>query len=200
MQSDKQELGPALARQINEAHARCMSCDAKIVGALVEKINHGREAGIALQVARDHHKRPADWEEWVRANLDFSESSAERYLYVARKLPDGPIDDSNHQFVFGFAKPLAIATGELAAPDGHGEQAIHSPSFLSYVSRQLNNFKGEYEKQIRKHPIHTWTRTAREQLVVQLEPVAKDIEEWIAEARNSLTETDSTVERIEDAA
>ncbi len=181
------ERATALAEKINETHAACMACDKNIVAAMVQKINLGRECGILLSMAREH-KRPTEWTAWVQSNLVFSEESSDQYLYVAKKLADGPIDASNHQMVFSFAKPLAIATGELAAPQGHGSQVVHQPAFISYVARQMNSFKGEYEKQIKRRPIETWGRTELEQFVVQIEPVAEDINTWLMEAKKTLEE------------
>ncbi len=181
------ELTESLAQKVNETHAACMAMDAVIRKASIQKINIGRECGILLSMAREH-KRPTEWTAWIQDNLNFSEGSADQYLYVAKKLAAGPMDDSNPQMVMSFAKPLAIATGELAAPQGHGHQVVHQPAFVSYVARQMNSFKGEYEKQIGRRPINTWGRTELEQFVVQIEPVAEDINTWLMEAKKTLEE------------
>jgi hypothetical protein len=173
-----QEITTSLSDQINDAHRRCVACDAGIIEASVKKINVGRECGILLEMAKES-KRPHEWQEWLKTHIEFSETSADQYLFVSRKLKDGPMDASNHQMVFAFQKPLAIATGELAAPDGHGEQEKHTPNFLSYVAKQLNAFKGEYEKQIRRNPIENWSYAAQEQFLVQLKPVADDLNHWL---------------------
>ncbi len=186
------ELTESLAQKINETHAACMACDKNIVAAMVQKINLGRECGILLSMAKER-QRPSEWTAWVQQNLSFSEESSDQYLYVAKKLADGPIDASNHQMVFSFAKPLAIATGELAAPQGHGNQVVHQPAFISYVARQMNSFKGEYEKQIKRRPINSWGRTELEQFVVQIEPVAEDINTWLMEAKQKLEQVEQGV-------
>jgi len=164
-----EELARTFWQSINSAHADCMLLDVGIRDAIIAKVNKARTCGILLIEAKASvgHGR---WEEFIREKLVFSSETAGIYMRFARanpqpitELPDG----------IGCLKDALIASGALAAPQGHTSQNRSALTWLDHFTSDAMRLIGRVNGQIEKSggDIEAWPEEQRNAAKSQLQPI-----------------------------
>lgn len=170
----KREAAEASITRINALHGQCCAADADINRLLLGKINHARECGLELIQYGKANKGAfkASFGKKAGASscpFSFEYGTAKIYMRFARAHP-APIT----LLADGIRclKDALIASGSLAAPNGHGPQKLHTFDFAGAITKHAFDFKSLWGTQLKREPIEKWTDDRKE--------IVRDELEWFA--------------------
>lgn len=161
------ELIESFRSSIFEAHERSKLLDSELKKVLVDKLESIRSTGVLIQEAQ----AALGPRQFAQATGDIlNNKSVKEYLSFVRRHPH-PITEKDLPSIMPDILVSLRITNALSFPDGHGPQALHSPSWMQTAAKLIMAFVAGYKKFVRLHPVSSWDRDTREQFIYSLKPL-----------------------------